>query len=137
MADAPNPSPRPSLRGRATYKGERPLRRAQISFCTPPTSRSEAVMVAVGFQPTVGTPAGTRRVATVERSLTRSSRDVLWRSSVATRRRAFPASARGLKPTATIYTSLRDEPAGRKPAATVFTSLRDEYGATANEETLT
>src|SRR5439155_10813027 len=61
--------------------------------------------VAVGFSPRTGADAEPRRVATLESALGRT----INRSIVAPRRPPISRSTRGLKPTATIVSSLRDE----------------------------
>ena len=66
----------------------------------PNRSRSDPVKVAVGFSPRIALGAWPRRVATVEKHLPRLMR--LYAT------RPFPVSHRGLKPTATVATSLRD-----------------------------
>src|ERR1051326_5760625 len=69
-----------------------------ISFGTNPLSRSDLMMVAVAFKPRMNTQTNIRRVATAE-------------SKVAFNRRSatFPcAFNRGMNPTATFKTALRD-----------------------------
>jgi hypothetical protein len=61
------------------------------------------MMVAVGFNPRFAVPPNIRRVATAERSHHASP------SSVAPRRGELECLDRGMNPTATIATSLRDE----------------------------
>ncbi len=63
------------------------------------------LMVAVGFSPRTGADAEPRRVATIDPAIG----PAIHRSCVATRRPPISRSTRGLKPTATVMSSLRDE----------------------------
>ena len=70
--------------------------------------------VAVGFNPRFAAPPNPRRVATVERSCLGTH------SCVATRRGRIGALNRGMNPTATVESSLRD-------AAPVFANVRSLF----------
>jgi len=74
----------------------------EVGFATPAPSRSDAVKVAVGFSPRKAAPAFSRRVATLE---TRTTLHASLRDAAMS-----CAWFRGLKPTATVTWSLRDDP---------------------------
>ena len=74
------------------------------------------LMVAAGFSPRTGAAEESRRVATVESTLGLT----VYRSTVATRRPPYCRRDRGLKPTATITSSLRDEIKTRSSPVTPF-----------------
>ncbi len=92
-------------------------------------------MVAVGLSPRSGTEKASRRGATLESPPHR----LFNRSSVATRRVTFIRANRGLKPTATISSSLCDElpaiiiePCSSTKSATFFS--RQQFRALAWKE---
>jgi len=84
-------------------------------------SRGDQMMVAVGFSPRIAPVRRPRRVATLEKLAPRFMRRYATRP--------FPASHRGLKPTATFASSLRDAPFGESRRDSV---CRPRVGAPAS-----